>query len=89
MRGWTPGAFRATIQGYFLLTGPAILIGQGAAGLWTAAVWKTYLFALPLVGFGIWLGLSLGRKIPDRKFHRWIYGLLLAAGAVLLVKTIF
>jgi len=35
LRGWRPETFRATLQGYFLPTGTAILIGQGIAGLWT------------------------------------------------------
>jgi hypothetical protein len=88
LRGWSPESFRATLQGYFLLTGPAILIGQGAAGLWTATVWRTYLYALPLIAAAVGAGLKLGRRIPAARFHRWIYGLLLAAGVILLLKTL-
>jgi len=88
LRGWPPDAFRATIQGYFLFTGPAILIGQGAAGLLTAQVWRAYLCAMPLIVGSVWAGLWLGRRIPAPKFYRWIYLLLLAAGLGLLVKTL-
>jgi uncharacterized membrane protein YfcA len=88
LRGWPPESFRATIQGYFLLTGPAILIGQGAAGLLTRTVWRTYLYALPLIVIVVLAGLGLGRRIPAARFYRWIYGLLLAAGVGLLLKTI-
>jgi len=88
LRGWPPESFRATIQGYFLLTGPAILVGQGATGLWTATVWRTYLYALPFIAVAVGSGLHLGRRIPAARFHRWIYGLLLAAGVILLLKTL-
>jgi uncharacterized membrane protein YfcA len=88
LRGWPPESFRATIQGYFLLTGPMILLGQGAAGFWTAPVGRAYLFSLPLVVLGVAAGLRLGRLIPAARFYRWIYALLLAAGVVLLSKTL-
>jgi uncharacterized membrane protein YfcA len=88
LRGWPPESFRATIQGYFLVTGPAILIGQGAAGLLTSQVWTAYLYAFPLIAVSVWAGLGLGRRIPAARFYRWVYLLLLAAGLVLLIKTV-
>jgi len=87
-RGWTSAAFRATIQGYFLLTGPMILLGQGAAGLWTGDVGRAYLLALPLMAGAVAAGLKLGRLIPETRFHCWVYGLLLAAGILLFLKTL-
>jgi len=89
LRGWEPNAFRATIQGYFLVTGPALLVGQGAAGLLTGQVWRAYICALPLIVGAVWIGLKFSRRIPAAKFYRWVYGLLLAAGLVLLLKTFF
>jgi len=88
LRGWKPESFRATLQGYFLPTGGAILIGQGLAGMWTRTVVTTYLYALPLIGLGIVAGLALGRRIPANKFNRFIYGMLLVLGIVLLIKSI-
>jgi uncharacterized membrane protein YfcA len=88
LRGWEPEAFRATIQGYLLLTGPAILIGQGAAGLLTGPVLRLYAYALPLIAAAVWLGLKLGRRIPTARFYRWIYGLLFGAGLVLLLRSL-
>ena len=88
LRGWEPEAFRATIQGYLVLTGPAILIGQGIVGLLTAPVLRTYLYALPMIFLAVFAGLRLGRRIPAAPFYRWIYGLLLVAGLILLAKTL-
>jgi hypothetical protein len=88
LRGWPPESFRATLQGYFILTGPAILIGQAAAGFLTARVWRAYLYSLPLIAIAVWAGHGLGRRLPAARFYRWIYGLLLAAGLGLVLKTL-
>jgi hypothetical protein len=88
LRGWPPEMFRATLQGYFLPTGLAILIGQGAAGLWTAAVLKIFLWSIPLLGAAAAIGRALSRRIPPGRFNRWVYALLLLSGAVLAMKVI-
>ena len=88
LRGWASESFRATLQGYFLPTGTAILIGQGIAGLLTGPVLRTYLYALPLVALGTTAGWMLGSLIPARRHASWIYALMLGAGLVLLGKTL-
>ena len=88
LRGWPPESFRATLQGYFLPTGGAILIGQGLAGLWTKPVVTTYLYALPLLGFAVLGGRKLSRVIAAEKFNRYVYGLMLVLGTVLLIKAV-
>ena len=88
LRGWPPESFRATLQGYFLPTGSAILIGQGIAGMLRKPVLTTYLYALPVLALAVALGRAIGSRIPAAKHAGWIYALMLAAGAVLLVKTI-
>jgi uncharacterized membrane protein YfcA len=87
LRGWAPESFRATLQGYFLPTGTAILIGQGIAGLLTGPVLRTFLYALPLIALGTTAGWMLGTRIPARRHAGWIYALMLGAGFVLLLKT--
>jgi len=88
LRGWTPEEFRVNLQGYFLPTGIAIMLGQGIAGLWSGAVFRMYLLALPLMVLAVWAGEIIGRRIPAGKFFGWVYGLVLAAGTILLLKTI-
>jgi hypothetical protein len=88
LRGWKPESFRATLQGYFLPTGGAILIGQGLAGLWTRPVITTTIYALPFILIAVILGAAIGRRIPASKFSRYVYGLLLVLGAVLLIRSI-
>jgi uncharacterized protein len=88
LRGWKPEAFRATLQGYFLPTGSAILIGQGIAGLWTPPVLKAYLWSLPLIVLAVLVGSALARKIHPSRFAAAVHLLMLAAGAILLVKSL-
>ena len=61
MRRWNPARFRATLQGYFVVTGLIILLGHGAAGLWTPMVLKLYLAALPAVCLS-----SRSMRMPER-----------------------
>ncbi len=88
MKGWKPDSFRATLQGYFLPTGGAILIGHGLAGMWSSTVIKIYVYALPSVFAAILCGTIISRKIPRERFYRYVYALLLMIGIVLLIKGI-
>jgi len=88
MRNWSPSEFRATLQGYFLVTGIVIMLGHWGTGLWTAEVWELFLFCLPLVFISIIAGTWLHRRIPPGKFDRYVYYLLIAVGLVLLIQTL-
>ena len=88
LRGWPPEAFRATLQGYFLPTGLAILAGQGIAGLWTRPVVAAFAASLPGAVLAVAIGSALARRIPAAKFSRYIYLLMLALGLVLLIKNL-
>jgi hypothetical protein len=88
LRGWTPDEFRVNLQGYFLPTGLAIMIGQGAAGLWSGSVFRFYLEAIPVMIAAVWAGERISRRIPAAKFMLWVYGLVFVAGAALLLKTL-
>ena len=88
LRGWPPERFRATLQGYFLPTGLAILAGHGIAGMWTGEVFRFYLYSLPAIVIGVVLGGLVNRKLTHELFAKLVYGFLAAMGAVLLVRTL-
>ena len=88
LRGWPPESFRATLQGYFLPTGLAILAGHGLAGLWTGTVLKSYLFSLPAIVLGVLLGGLLNRKLTHAVFAKLVYASLAAMGAALLIREL-
>jgi uncharacterized membrane protein YfcA len=88
LRGWSPRQFRATLQGYFLPASLAGLCGYWVAGLWTPAVSRLYLTALPWVLVATFLGRAINRRIAAHRFVLYIHGGLIVIGAVLLSQAI-
>jgi len=86
LRKWTPEKFRATLQGYFLPTGAAILIGHGLSGLWTPEVVRLYVYCLPVIIGSVLVGGIVNQKIPKGKFDKIIYGFLVVIGLLLIVR---
>ncbi len=87
LRGWSPGHFRATLQGYFL---PASVVGMAGyliAGLWTPAVSRFYLLSLPGVILAIFLGRSINQRMSSAKFLIYVHAGLILIGAVLLLQA--
>jgi len=87
-RQWTPEQFRATLQGFFICSGAAILISHGAAGLWTREVLISFAAALPLVLVVVTIGSRLARRFDAEHFRRYVYYLLLVLGASLIIQTV-
>ena len=87
-RGWTPATFRATLQGYFLPTGLLILAGHGVAGLWTAEVLRLYLYSLPGLLLGVFLGGRVNRTMAPDRFNRFVFIALAAMGTLLLLRAL-
>jgi hypothetical protein len=88
LKGWPPEGFRATLQGYFLLTGLMILAGHGIAGMWTREVFRFFLYSLPAIVLGVVLGGLVNRKLTQNVFAKLVYGFLVLMGGILLVRTL-
>jgi uncharacterized protein len=88
LRGWPPESFRATLQGYFLPTGLAILAGHGIAGLWTAEVLKSFAYSLPAIVVGVLMGGLLNKKLTGAIFARLVYASLALMGTVMLLREL-
>jgi uncharacterized membrane protein YfcA len=86
LRRWDPEKFRATLQGYFLPTGLAILITHGMAGLWTTQVVELYLYSIPVIIGAVLIGGIINRRIPKGKFDKIIYGFLVVIGILLIIR---
>jgi uncharacterized membrane protein YfcA len=87
LRRWEPNYFRATLQCYFFFTNILILAGHGLAGLWTPLVWRLYLYSIPVICLGIYLGGKANRHIPKAMFSRVIYSLLIVVGVLFLISS--
>jgi hypothetical protein len=88
LRKWTPGNFRATLQGYFLPASIAGMAGYFVAGLWTPAVNRFYLLSLPGVVLGIFLGRAINKRLNARQFVLYLHAGLLGIAAILLVQAL-
>lgn len=87
LRRWSPEYFRATLQAYFFPASIAGMAGYSLAGLWTPAVNHFYMVSLPGVVIATLLGRSLNRRIATNRFIAYVYGGLIAIGAVLLLQA--
>ncbi len=88
LRKWPPANFRATLQGYFLPASVAGMAGYWVTGLWTPAVNRLYLYSLPAVFVGIFLGRLLNRRMNARQFVVYVHAGLIVIGLVLLVQAL-
>ena len=82
LRKWDPNAFRATLQGIFLFTGPMILMAHGIGGNITPGVLKQVGWSLPGVLAAVALGLYIGQRWSMAKFHRYVYMVLVLTGVM-------
>jgi uncharacterized membrane protein YfcA len=87
LRRWSPGHFRATLQGYFL---PASLVGMAGyfiAGLWTPPVSRFFLVSLPGIILASFLGRRINRRMGAGRFLIYVHVGLILIGAVLLLQA--
>jgi uncharacterized membrane protein YfcA len=87
MRRWTPQAFRATLQGYFL---PASVMGMLAywfAGLWAAQVTHLYLISLLAVIPATFLCGMINRRLRHEAFLKYAFVGLAFTGMLLLLQA--
>jgi uncharacterized membrane protein YfcA len=88
LRRWSPGHFRATLQGYFL---PASLAGLGVywlRGLWVADVTRYYLLSLAPSLAAVVLGRAINRRLKGRGFLVCVHLGLIGVGAMLLTQSL-
>ena len=85
MRRWPPDLFRATLQGFFLVSNMIVIAGHGLAGLWTQEVLLLTLLSLPVLVTAVIAGAMVNRRIPAAQFARVVYLLLIILGAIFIL----
>jgi uncharacterized membrane protein YfcA len=88
-RRWSPAAFKANLQGFFVLTSIVILASHLAAGNITPPVLQGLLAALPALGLGIVTGLGLSSRLNSSTFRKIVLWFLLVLGLSLIVSQLF
>lgn len=85
LRGWTRDEQRAVYQPYILVMQVWSLIALIASGALTAHALRSFALTLPVLAFGVSLGVMLYARIDEQAFRRVVLLLLLASGAVLVL----
>jgi uncharacterized membrane protein YfcA len=87
MRGWDPKKFRATLQGFFFISGFMILAGHGISGLWTPDVFKLFGICLPFILFAVYLGGRMNAKLAKPRFEKMLNYLIVVLGSIMLLTA--
>ncbi len=85
LRGWPKDTQRAIFQPVILAAFAMTAISLGFAGAVTADLVKLYLYGLPALAAGLWLGLKLYGHLDEAAFRKVILVLLFLSGLVLIV----
>lgn len=85
-QGWSPRAFKANLQGFFIVNQSVILAGYWTAGLVTAEVGRlTAVYLIPALA-GTVVGMRLFHHVDPVRFRRIVFALLFVSGTILLVR---
>jgi len=85
IQGWSPQVFRATLQGFFLISGAVVVAGHGVAGLWAENLPCLLLWCLPFSVLAVFIGRGINKRIPHDRFRTVVYIVLILLGVSLLV----
>ncbi len=85
LRRWPPAVFRASLQGFFIVTSTVIALSHGVAGLWSERVWQLYGVALPLTLAAVFAGSLVADKLPKRQLERLIDVVIVVSGIILVI----
>lgn len=85
LRGWPRAEQRGVFQPYILAMHTMALGWLAAGGLVDARTGINFLWCLPAIAAGMWLGLKVYGGLDERQFQRIVLGLLLVLGVTLLV----
>ncbi|GGH82696.1 putative membrane protein YfcA [Pullulanibacillus pueri] len=88
LRRWEPRRFRGTLQAHFLISGALIVMGQALGGLWTEDLFLLFGLSLPAIIIATLLGVFLHRRIPNEKFERYVFLLIVLLGFLLLMNHV-
>jgi uncharacterized membrane protein YfcA len=84
-RGWQRDAQRGVYQPFIFVMHGMALGWLAVGGVLDASLVNRFLWSLPLLLLGSWLGLKLYHRIDERQFRRLILALLLVSGTALVI----
>jgi uncharacterized membrane protein YfcA len=88
MRGWPKDQQRAVFQPALFAAMVMTGISLALAGAVTGEIVRLYLYGLPAVGAGLWLGFKLYGRLDDAAFRKIVLVLLTVSGFLLVVPRL-
>ncbi|WP_156039889.1 sulfite exporter TauE/SafE family protein [Aureispira sp. CCB-QB1] len=90
LRQWQPNIFRVTLQAYFLYVNCIVISSHVYIRSYdNPNIVLYYLIALPSMLLAIPIGKKINQSIKSpQKFNKYVYGLMLFSGVLLIVKSI-
>lgn len=85
LRGWSRAEQRGIFQPFILAMHGMALAWLAWGGMVDARTGVNFLWCLPGIAVGSWLGLRLYGRLDDKQFQRIVLVLLLVLGAILLI----
>lgn len=89
MRGWPKDEQRAVYQPVLFASAIVTAVTLVAGGAVTPTVMQLFLFGLPPLALGMWLGFKLYDRVDDATFRKIVLALLLLSGTGLIVPALF
>jgi uncharacterized membrane protein YfcA len=79
-RRWPPTEFKSNLQAFFFVSSAFILLGHFIAGTITGAVFRQYVWSLPVLGLAIVGGTTLDHYLDPLTFRKIVLLLLFVMG---------
>lgn len=80
IQSWRKELIKSTLQGFFLISGLMVIVGQAVTGLITHQVLTLFLYSLIPLALGTYIGHFFFGKIREETYRRVILVLLLCLG---------
>lgn len=86
LKKWSMNQLRGVLQAHFVCVGILVVVSQATAGFWSMTVVKLLLMLIPLLLIVIPLGNWIDAHTNPERLVRYIYGLLVIFGILMLWK---
>ena len=87
LRRWPPETFKSNLQSFFIITNLIAICGHAIGGLWTPKLLELFIWSIPAVTLGTWLGGLVGRRIPQALFTKLVYVMLIVLGGLFMASA--
>ena len=88
-REWSADRQKATLVLFFLTASTITVFAHGYSGLVTGDVLRWFLWSTPLLFAGTLAGAWMYRRLGEHNYKRLTFGLILATGAMLILRALF